>query len=33
VLKPCLHKAVKVWAVDKIVGNVKNKGPHLVMSI
>jgi putative SOS response-associated peptidase YedK len=32
-LKPCLDEALKIWAVDKTVGNVRNKGPQLAMPI
>ena len=27
-LKPCPDEALKIWPVDKRVGNVRNKGPH-----
>jgi putative SOS response-associated peptidase YedK len=29
-LKPCPDEALKIWPVDKAVGNVKNKGPQLI---
>jgi putative SOS response-associated peptidase YedK len=32
-LKPCPNAALKIWPVDKRVGNVKNKGPQLAMPI
>jgi putative SOS response-associated peptidase YedK len=32
-LKPCPEEALKIWPVDKAVGNVKNKGSHLVLPI
>jgi putative SOS response-associated peptidase YedK len=32
-LKPCPDEALKIWPVDKAVGNVKNKGPQFVMPI
>ncbi|HEY6618372.1 MAG TPA: SOS response-associated peptidase [Steroidobacteraceae bacterium] len=30
-LKPCPDEVLKIWAVDKMVGNVRNKGPELAM--
>jgi putative SOS response-associated peptidase YedK len=32
-LKPCPDAALKIWPVDKRVGNVKNEGPQLAMLI
>ena len=32
-LKPCPDDALKMWPVNKMVGNVKNKGPHLIAKI
>ena len=32
-LKPCADKALKIWPVDKMVGNVKNKGAHLMTPV
>ena len=32
-LKPCADEALKIWAVDKMVGNVRNKGPQLAMPL
>jgi putative SOS response-associated peptidase YedK len=32
-LKPCPDEALKIWAVDKMVGNVRNKGPQLAMPL
>jgi putative SOS response-associated peptidase YedK len=29
-LKPCPDEALKIWPVDKAVGNVRNTGPQLV---
>jgi len=29
-LEPCPDEALKIWAVDNAVGNVKNTGPQLV---
>jgi len=31
-LKPCPDEALKIWPVDKAVGNVKNTGPQLAMT-
>jgi putative SOS response-associated peptidase YedK len=28
-LKPCPDEALKIWPVDKTVGNVRNKGHQL----
>jgi putative SOS response-associated peptidase YedK len=33
VLKPCPDEALKIWPVDKRVGNVRNKGAELVLPI
>jgi putative SOS response-associated peptidase YedK len=30
-LKPCPDDALKIWKVDKRVGNVKNTGPELAL--
>ena len=30
-LRPCPDDALKIWPVDKAVGNVKNRGPQLAM--
>jgi putative SOS response-associated peptidase YedK len=32
-LKPCSDEALKIWAVNKMVGNVRNKGPQLAMPL
>jgi putative SOS response-associated peptidase YedK len=32
-LKPCPDEMLKIWPVDKAVGNVKNNGPHLMLPI
>jgi putative SOS response-associated peptidase YedK len=32
-LKPCPEEALKIWPVDKAVGNVKNKGPQLIKPV
>jgi putative SOS response-associated peptidase YedK len=32
-LKPCPDEALKIWAVDKMVGNVKNNGAQLLMPV
>jgi putative SOS response-associated peptidase YedK len=32
-LKPCPDEALKIWPVDRMVGNVRNKGPQLAMPI
>jgi putative SOS response-associated peptidase YedK len=32
-LKPCRGEALKIWAVDKMVGNVKNNGAQLLMPV
>ncbi len=29
-LKPCPDDSLKIWPVDKAVGNVRNKGPQLI---
>jgi putative SOS response-associated peptidase YedK len=32
-LKPCTDEALKVWPIDKAVGNVKNQGPQLIRPV
>ena len=32
-LKPCPDEDLKIWLVDKMVGNVKNNGPQLILPI
>jgi putative SOS response-associated peptidase YedK len=32
-LKPCADDMLKIWPVDKKVGNVRNKGSELVLPI
>jgi putative SOS response-associated peptidase YedK len=32
-LEPCPDEALKIWPVDKAVGNVKNIGPQLAMTV
>ena len=32
-LKPCPNEWLKIWQVDKKVGNVRNKGAELVLPI
>jgi putative SOS response-associated peptidase YedK len=32
-LKPCADDALKIWRVDKAVGNVRKKGPQLIVPI
>jgi putative SOS response-associated peptidase YedK len=32
-LKPCRDEALKIWPVDKIVGNVRNNGPQLILPV
>ena len=32
-LKPCPDQALKIWPVDKMVGNVRNNGPQLVLPV
>jgi putative SOS response-associated peptidase YedK len=32
-LKPCPDEVLKIWPVNKMVGNVKNTGPELVLPI
>src|SRR4029077_1938232 len=32
-LTPCPDEALKIWPVDKMVGNVKNNGPQLIMPV
>jgi hypothetical protein len=30
-LKPCPDETLKIWSVDRMVGNVKNNGPQLIL--
>src|SRR5262249_23444301 len=30
-LKPCADETLKIWPVDKMVGNVRNNGPQLIL--
>jgi len=32
-LKPCPDQALKIWPVDKALGNFKNNGPQLLRAI
>jgi SOS response associated peptidase (SRAP) len=32
-LKPCADEVLKIWPVGKAVGNVKNTGPQLAISV
>jgi putative SOS response-associated peptidase YedK len=32
-LKPCADEMLKIWPVNKAVGNVKNKGANLVQAM
>jgi putative SOS response-associated peptidase YedK len=32
-LRPCADETLKIWKVDKRVGNVRNTGPELVAPI
>jgi putative SOS response-associated peptidase YedK len=32
-LRPCSEEALKIWAVDKAVGNVKNNEAGLVLPL
>ena len=32
-LKPCPDEALKIWPVDKMVGNVRNNGPQLISPV
>jgi putative SOS response-associated peptidase YedK len=32
-LKPCPDESLKIWPVNKMVGNVRNKGPQLAMPL
>jgi putative SOS response-associated peptidase YedK len=32
-LKPCRDEALKIWPVDKMVGNVRNNGPQLILPV
>ena len=32
-LRSCPDEALKIWPVDKMVGNVKNNGPQLVLPV
>ena len=31
--KPCPDEALKIWPVDRMVGNVRNNGPQLILPI
>ena len=33
ILKPCPDDALRIWAVNKMIGNVRNKGPQLAMAL
>jgi putative SOS response-associated peptidase YedK len=32
-LRPCRDEDLKIWPVDKMVGNVRNNGPHLALPV
>jgi len=32
-LRPCQDEALKIWPVDKMVGNVRNNGPQLILPV
>ena len=32
-LRPCRDEDLKIWPVDKMVGNVKNNGPQLILPV
>jgi putative SOS response-associated peptidase YedK len=32
-LKPAPEQALKIWPVDKMVGNVRNNGPQLILPV
>jgi putative SOS response-associated peptidase YedK len=32
-LKPCPDQALKIWPVDRMVGNVRNNGPQLILPV
>jgi putative SOS response-associated peptidase YedK len=32
-LKPCSDEFLKIWPVDKMVGNVRNNGPQLILPV
>ena len=32
-LRPCPDEALKIWPVDKMVGNVRNNGPQLILPV
>ncbi len=32
-LKPCPDEALEIWPVDKMVGNVRNNGPQLILPV
>jgi putative SOS response-associated peptidase YedK len=32
-LKPCPDEALKIWPVDRMVGNVRNNGPQLILPV
>ena len=32
-LKPCQDEFLKIWPVDKMIGNVRNNGPQLILPV
>jgi putative SOS response-associated peptidase YedK len=32
-LKPCLDEALKIWPIDKMVGNIRNNGSQLILKV
>src|SRR5215469_7880658 len=32
-LRPCSDEGLKIWPVDKMVGNVRNNGPQLILPV
>ena len=32
-LKPCPDEALKIWRVDKMMGNVRNNRPQLILPV
>jgi putative SOS response-associated peptidase YedK len=32
-LKPCPDEALRIWPVDRMVGNVRNNGPQLILPV
>jgi putative SOS response-associated peptidase YedK len=32
-LKPCRDEALKIWPVDRMVGNARNNGPQLILPV